>query len=428
MAPPNATGVSRALDRTLSESDAESVAEYLLSFDWAMRDPGVAKVIVNGGMPLWLQILSLVPKSTQKGKLLELGSPPFNLTLLVKKFRNFQMTLTGATADDQPRLNQTLVSEAFGESHQFACSCFDLERELFPFPSNEFDVVMWCEVIEHLTENPVFTLREIHRVLKPSGQLILSTPNVARVENILRLWRSLNVFDPYHLGAILRGSRHSREYTLTELQKLLNQCGFDIEIAEDRDLGQQHYVTPIGILERVLEFLGKRAPGAHKDHLFVRAAKTRPFHWSFPADLFDQGHLAWHIAPVDREVIMGRNDMPHTGPGWGVARQGPEGKLMRLAGEVSDGYLVASQECGAVTLEFAGTGKQESTVTVEAWQSQRGQSRLLASETLPLTPKRWSAVELKFRDAAIADEPVHLRILAPTTAMVHRMALEPLPG
>lgn len=44
------------------------------------------------------------------------------------------------------------------------------------FDDEEFDVVTALEVLEHLTD-PVSWLREIHRVLKPGGWLLLTTPN-----------------------------------------------------------------------------------------------------------------------------------------------------------------------------------------------------------------------------------------------------------
>ena len=45
------------------------------------------------------------------------------------------------------------------------------------FPDSFFDVVTMWHVVEHLA-NPPATLREIHRVLKPDGVLVLRTPNV----------------------------------------------------------------------------------------------------------------------------------------------------------------------------------------------------------------------------------------------------------
>jgi 2-polyprenyl-3-methyl-5-hydroxy-6-metoxy-1,4-benzoquinol methylase len=45
------------------------------------------------------------------------------------------------------------------------------------FPDSFFDVVTMWHVIEHLA-NPPATLREVHRMLKPDGVLLLRTPNV----------------------------------------------------------------------------------------------------------------------------------------------------------------------------------------------------------------------------------------------------------
>ena len=47
-----------------------------------------------------------------------------------------------------------------------------------PFKDNSFDVATILEVVEHLTnENNVFILKEINRVLRPGGYLLLTTPN-----------------------------------------------------------------------------------------------------------------------------------------------------------------------------------------------------------------------------------------------------------
>ncbi len=51
----------------------------------------------------------------------------------------------------------------------------DLNNPL-PFSDASFDVVVSTEVIEHL-ENPRAVVREFNRLLKPSGRVILTTPN-----------------------------------------------------------------------------------------------------------------------------------------------------------------------------------------------------------------------------------------------------------
>lgn len=52
-----------------------------------------------------------------------------------------------------------------------------------PFPDQSFDAITSFETLEHLNERDKF-LMELRRVLKPSGLLILSTPNANHTEPI----------------------------------------------------------------------------------------------------------------------------------------------------------------------------------------------------------------------------------------------------
>src|SRR5882724_8047249 len=56
--------------------------------------------------------------------------------------------------------------------------------EQLPFADRYFDYVVSIEGIEH-TENPFRFLRECARVLKPTGKLFLTTPNVSSLQNRL---------------------------------------------------------------------------------------------------------------------------------------------------------------------------------------------------------------------------------------------------
>jgi 2-polyprenyl-3-methyl-5-hydroxy-6-metoxy-1,4-benzoquinol methylase len=72
----------------------------------------------------------------------------------------------------------------------------DLER--CRFPDGSFDVITMRHVIEHV-EDPQRLLRECHRILKPSGRLVLLTPNAQSWGHRLfrDRWRGLEV--PRHL-------------------------------------------------------------------------------------------------------------------------------------------------------------------------------------------------------------------------------------
>ena len=67
-------------------------------------------------------------------------------------------------------------------------------------------------------------MSEISRVLAPGGTLVLTTPNAARLENVVALLEGRNLYDPY--SAYGPYGRHNREYTRHELHQLLTHCGF----------------------------------------------------------------------------------------------------------------------------------------------------------------------------------------------------------
>ena len=67
----------------------------------------------------------------------------------------------------------------------------DLRKPL-PYADASFDVVLLVEVIEHL-ENHRIAIGELARILKPGGVLILTTPNIMRLNSRLHF-----LFSGYH--------------------------------------------------------------------------------------------------------------------------------------------------------------------------------------------------------------------------------------
>ncbi|MCS7122121.1 MAG: class I SAM-dependent methyltransferase, partial [Archaeoglobaceae archaeon] len=80
------------------------------------------------------------------------------------------------------------------------CSKCDVDVENFPFDSNYFDAVFAGEIIEHLYD-PDHFLEEVHRVLKPDGIFVLTTPNLASIHNRIAL---LLGYQPFPIGISLR--------------------------------------------------------------------------------------------------------------------------------------------------------------------------------------------------------------------------------
>jgi len=89
----------------------------------------------------------------------------------------------------------------------------EFRKQLLPslagIADNSFDFAVTFQVIEHIQDDSTF-VKEIHRVLKPGGQLLLTTPN--RVMSLTR--------NPWHI----------REYTASELAAHIGKSFGKVEV------------------------------------------------------------------------------------------------------------------------------------------------------------------------------------------------------
>ena len=89
-------------------------------------------------------------------------------------------------------------------------------------PEQSFDLVVAAEVIEHL-ENPRFVVRQLFRLCKPGGRIILTMPNNESIRSLIALVvRGHHVaFDdscyPAHITALLR----------KDLTRIFHEAGFE---------------------------------------------------------------------------------------------------------------------------------------------------------------------------------------------------------
>lgn len=63
----------------------------------------------------------------------------------------------------------------------------DVTKKKLPFKNKFFDKIVMCNVLEHL-DTPMFALKEIRRVLKDTGKLIIVVPNC---DNIIKVFASI---------------------------------------------------------------------------------------------------------------------------------------------------------------------------------------------------------------------------------------------
>lgn len=177
----------------------------------------------------FLYTVGLVPEGPQKA--LEIGADPYLLTLLLKKFCSLELSLTNFFGSSGPPGVQEVVHTEFnGERHveKLEFCNVNVEAEQLPFPNSHFDLVLFCEVLEHLLWDPLHAMLEINRVLKVGGHLILTTPNAVGIERIAKLLVGCNISDQYSAHGPY--GRHNRDYSPEEIRALIRHSGFEPEM------------------------------------------------------------------------------------------------------------------------------------------------------------------------------------------------------
>jgi SAM-dependent methyltransferase len=230
------------------------------------------------------------------------------MTLLIQKYLGYRVTPAnffedyGASAKPGEHL-QPVASTAFGEDHIFRYRMFNIERDPFPYPDASFDLVLCCEILEHLVMDPSHMLREAHRVLKPGGHIFLSTPNVCSLDNIRNLLRGRNLFHAYSGYGVY--GRHNREYTPRELADLLSAHHFAPAVS----------VEDVYPHDRCHRWLTRRGPGrAYRDNLFAVGTASGDAVQRHPDWLYWH---QWGRPRARREcIVMGDGDLLQLGTGW----------------------------------------------------------------------------------------------------------------
>ncbi|MFT6118046.1 MAG: ubiquinone/menaquinone biosynthesis C-methylase UbiE [Candidatus Azotimanducaceae bacterium] len=120
-------------------------------------------------------------------------------------------------------------------------SVANLNTEGLPFENSAFDLVTCTEVIEHL-EHYRYTLREMYRVLKPGGALVLTTPNILNLKSRIRflIFGFHNLFGPLHFreSNLHSTGGHINPVSFFYLAHSLVDAGFqEIQVSIDKKQG-----------------------------------------------------------------------------------------------------------------------------------------------------------------------------------------------
>jgi glycosyltransferase involved in cell wall biosynthesis/SAM-dependent methyltransferase len=257
--------------------------DYILS--WS--PDAAAKSYIETHLTRLEKTLAITPPGGPGDRILEMGAY-LQITPALKTrlgYAEVRACYYGPAGRIEPRTSTS------SEGEQFSCDVelFDAEKDRFAYDDEYFSTVLCCELLEHLTEDPMHMMSEINRILKPSGHLVLTTPNIGSLRAISAILEGYHPgFFPAYIRAPEDGAepeaRHNREYTPKEIVLLLLDSGFEVTLLETgafRDQPKPELAWVRHLLRRY-----ELSEDLRGDGIYAVGRKTGPVRARYPAWLY----------------------------------------------------------------------------------------------------------------------------------------------
>ncbi len=264
-------------------SPSPDLAEYILDFSSQTPDQKNYALQHLGRLKRTLEI---TPRGEKKDKILEMGAymqitPALGDVLGYGEVRGCYLGPLGKT-------DHKSVTSVSGRKFSCEIDLFNAERDRYPYEDATFTTVICCELFEHLSEDPMYLLSEVNRILRPGGHLVLSTPNIASLRSLAAVIAGghpglyQQFIRPRDFGV---EPRHAREYTPGEMRQAFEAAGFAVELVETGPYGME--------ASRDFEWAAKLLKennlpqDLRGDTIHIVGRKTGPVKDRFPAWLYD---------------------------------------------------------------------------------------------------------------------------------------------
>ena len=172
-------------------------------------------------------IAGLVPQSGVR-RVLDTGTGSGWLSEILSK-RGFNVHAVDLGLDSIKRASRRIKGKRKAQGHKGRKAHSNIEAGnvihftigdiyRFPYRDGYFDAVVASEILEHL-ESPDEALREISRIIRPKGYLIVSTPYREKIEQTLCI----------HCNKKTPVNAHLHSFDENNIGELLMNCGFSLQ-------------------------------------------------------------------------------------------------------------------------------------------------------------------------------------------------------
>lgn len=230
---------------------------------------------------------SIIPKSSSpEARLVDIGGTVYWIPIYVKLLGYRHVTIV-----ERPRGASFERFKIPDEGESFTADTIQADTELdtYPIASESADCVLCLHVLEHLAGDPMHMVAESNRILKKGGHLCLATPNVLYFQNLVRFLLGGHPFG-WSVFTDSYADRHNREYTPSEVQKLLEAGGFHVELLKTRSYKaiKDKRVKALGYALSLLAALaGQVSLKMRGAEIQIRAAKASNVIERYPEFLYD---------------------------------------------------------------------------------------------------------------------------------------------
>lgn len=213
--------------RAIVTNGREAAIECFL-YSIEMPDTGAAAYLAEHVQRL-VRTLAMLPLGGPETRALELGSY-LQMAAVMERVLGYGSVRPAYYGDSIGTDTKTLFIKE-QSAFRSEIDVFDAEADPYPYRDESFDVVLCCELIEHLLHDPMHMLIECSRVLKNDGLLVLTTPNTVSLSSVAASLigrHNPQVFSRYPA----QGNPdipHVREYTPFEVAQVVQSAGFEIE-------------------------------------------------------------------------------------------------------------------------------------------------------------------------------------------------------
>lgn len=230
------------IQRDLDEGLLKALSEKPCIYDMCDNIIDHDKTYLKQHAKRFTEILQLIPDEPLKYRICDVGAGLGFLSILLKIKGGYTVDavdLDTSVSFWQERFNKYGISQ----------NAVDISKDHLPFEDATFDIVIFSEVIEHLPSTPFMIMSEFKRVLKKGGYLIITTPNICRLSNIVKLASGQNILpDVSKLTSISSPKTpHVREYSISELKDIVWESGLRLDKLKLSRCWDQWGITPLSL-------------------------------------------------------------------------------------------------------------------------------------------------------------------------------------